>query len=145
MKPDQIRLVQESFRAIVPIKVTAAELFYGNLFERDPQIARMFSGTDLRKQGSKLMTALAMVVQGLTRPEAIVPAVQALGACHRGYGVREEHYATVGEALIDTLAAGLGASFTDETREAWIAAYALLSGVMIEAAREFPDPLASAA
>jgi hemoglobin-like flavoprotein len=32
--------------------------------------------------------------------DQIVPAVQALGRRHAGYGVREPHYATVGEALL---------------------------------------------
>jgi nitric oxide dioxygenase len=45
--------------------------------------------------------------------------------------VAAEHYAPVGAALIWTLEQGLGDAFTAETREAWIAAYTLLSGVMI--------------
>jgi hemoglobin-like flavoprotein len=31
--------------------------------------------------------------------DQIVPAVQALGRRHAGYGVREPHYATVGRGL----------------------------------------------
>ena len=53
---------------------------------------------------------------------------------HVGYGVREEHYATVGAALLWTLEQGLGEGFTPETRDAWAAAYGLLSSAMIEAA-----------
>ena len=43
----------------------------------------------------------------------------------------EAHYAPVGAALIWTLEQGLGNAFTDDVREAWVAAYTLLSGVMI--------------
>lgn len=139
MTPHQITLVQDSFRAVVPIRTEAAALFYKNLFARDQAIAAMFSGSDLRAQGDKLMTALAMVVQGLTRPGAIVPVVQALGRRHAGYGVTDAHYDTVGAALLDTLAAGLGAAFTPQTRAAWVEAYSLLSGLMIAAARD-PQP-----
>ncbi len=41
-----------------------------------------------------------------------------------------------GAALIWTLEVGLGEKFTPELRAAWIAAYTVLSGTMIEAARE---------
>lgn len=136
MTPHQITLVQESFRAVAPMRMAAAGLFYEKLFEMDPAIARMFARSDLKAQGDKLMTALAMVVQGLTRPDTILPAVRDLGRRHRGYGVADAQYHTVGAALIETLAVGLGPAFTPEVRAAWVAAYALLSGVMIAASHE---------
>jgi hemoglobin-like flavoprotein len=136
MTPDQIKLVQDSFRTVAPLRVAVAAQFYTNLFALDPAIARMFSGTDLTGQGAKLMTALAMVVQGLTRPETILPMAADMGRRHRGYGVKDRHYATVGVALLETLSNGLGPAFTPDTRDAWAAAYALLSGVMMEAAQE---------
>jgi hemoglobin-like flavoprotein len=43
-------------------------------------------------------------------------------------------YAPVAEALLWTLAQGLGDAFTPETREAWVAAYTVLAGQMLEAA-----------
>jgi hemoglobin-like flavoprotein len=50
------------------------------------------------------------------------------------YGVRAEHYAPVGQALIWTLQQGLGPDFTPEVQEAWLAAYGVLSSTMIDAA-----------
>jgi hemoglobin-like flavoprotein len=133
MTPSQIETVQQSFRAVVPIKEAAAAIFYRRLFELDPSLRPLFANADMAAQGAKLMAALAFVVQGLTNAERILPAVRELARRHVGYGVREGHYATVGTALIGTLGEGLGEAFTHETREAWAAAYALLSGVMIEA------------
>ena len=40
-------------------------------------------------------------------------------------------FGTVGQALLDTLAVGLGDAFTPECREAWVEAYGILSSVMI--------------
>jgi len=51
-----------------------------------------------------------------------------------GYGVKSQHYDTVGAALIWTLGAGLGSAFTPEVKEAWVGAYTLLATVMKEAA-----------
>jgi hemoglobin-like flavoprotein len=87
------------------------------------------------------MGMLRMVVRGLDRLEQLVPAVQALGRRHAGYGVRDEHYATVGAALLWTLERGLGEAFTPATRAAWAAAYALLAATMQQAAGEGPPPV----
>ena len=81
-----------------------------------------------------LMQTLTVVVRSLDRLDTIVPAVQALGRRHAGYGVREQHYDTVGAALLWTLEQGLGDAFGDETADAWATAYTTLASVMIEAA-----------
>jgi hemoglobin-like flavoprotein len=136
MTPEQIRLVQESFRLVLPIRDAAAALFYGKLFELDPGTRNLFAATDLKSQGAKLMAAIGMVVGALNAPAAMLGKVKEMARRHVGYGVEEAHYATVGAALIWTLETGLGEKFTAELRAAWIAAYTLLSTVMIEAARE---------
>ncbi|WFP61757.1 globin family protein [Mesorhizobium sp. WSM4904] len=136
MTPDQIKLVQDSFREVVPIKTAAAALFYEKLFAIDGSLKALFHATDMGKQGAKLMAALGFVVHGLSRAETILPTVQDLARRHVGYGVEERHYPIVGQALIETLETGLGEAFTADMREAWTAAYGLLAGVMIAAARE---------
>ena len=136
MTPDQIRLVQESFRLVLPIREQAAALFYGKLFELDPGTRRLFAATDLKSQGTKLMAAIGMVVGALNAPDAMLGKVKEMARRHVGYGVEEAHYATVGAALVWTLETGLGDAFTADLRAAWIAAYTLLSTTMIEAARE---------
>jgi nitric oxide dioxygenase len=133
MTPKQIILVQTSFEQVLPIAEQAAVLFYGRLFEIDPSLRPLFRG-DMAEQGRKLMTTLKVVVNGLTRLEALVPAVEALGRRHAGYGIKDEHYNTVAAALLWTLEQGLGEAFTAEVRTAWVTAYTILSEVMIAAA-----------
>jgi hemoglobin-like flavoprotein len=108
-------------------------MFYQRLFELDPSLRPLFT-SDLRSQGAKLMATLALAVNGLSRPESIVPAVQSLGRRHVGYGVQPAHYQIVGQALLDTLATALGDQYTVDVADAWTAAYSLLAGVMQEAA-----------
>ena len=139
MTPDQIRLVQSSFRDVVPIREAAAAIFYERLFAIDGSLRVLFQRTDMSKQGAKLMASLGFVVHGLDKADAILPAVQALARRHVTYGVKEHHYATVGQALIETLATGLGTAFTSEVREAWQAAFTLLASVMIAASRDVPE------
>lgn len=130
MTPREIDLVQTSFAKVIPIADTAASLFYGRLFEIAPEVRPMFPA-DLAEQRRKLMAALGMVVGGLRKLDAILPAVKTLAMRHVTYGVSAVHYAPVGEALVWTLQQGLGEGFTAETREAWLSAYRLLADAMI--------------
>jgi hemoglobin-like flavoprotein len=133
MTPEQTLLVQESFALVAPIADTAASLFYGRLFELDPALRPLFPG-DLREQRRKLMQMIAVAVRELDAPERLLPAVRTLGRRHVGYGVRPEHYATVGAALLWTLKQGLGAAFTPEVEAAWAEAYGLLATTMQQGA-----------
>ncbi len=135
MTPVEIKLVKDSWAKVVPISETAAELFYGKLFELDPGVRSMFKG-DMKAQGRKLMAILNTAVNALDRLESIVPALQDMGKRHVDYGVKDEHYDTVGEALIWTLGAGLKDDFTDETKAAWIGVYTLVADTMKTAAAE---------
>jgi hemoglobin-like flavoprotein len=135
MTPHQIALVQDSFRLVEPMLDAAAVMFYDRLFELDPSLRRMFH-TPREDQARKLAQALTMVVRGIDRPEQLRGAIEALGRRHVGYGVRDDHYATVGAALLSTLEAGLGDAFTPDVRDAWSTAYCWLAGVMQGAAQE---------
>ena len=134
MTPRQIELVRSSFAAVEPIADVAATIFYRRLFDLDPAVRLLFAATDMPAQRRNLMQTLTVVVRALDRLETVVPAVEALGRRHSGYGVRAEDFETVGAALLDTLEEGLGDAFTGETRDAWAAAYGILASVMIGAA-----------
>ena len=133
MTPTQIDLIRASWTKVEPIADTAAQLFYGRLFEVDPRTKVLFRRTDMEAQRRNLMQTLTVVVKSLDKLEAIVRAVQALGRRHAGYGVRAADYETVGAALLWTLEQGLGEAFDEPTRDAWASAYGLLASVMIEA------------
>jgi hemoglobin-like flavoprotein len=138
MTPDQITLVQQSFAKVAPISDQAAVMFYGRLFEIAPQVKELFP-TDLTEQRRKLMATLAIVVNGLASLESILPAASALATRHVAYGAKPEHYPVVGSALLWTLEKGLGAAWTKDVAEAWTAAYARLSGFMINQAYGRPQ------
>src|SRR5262245_34925935 len=134
MTPKQVALVQSSWQSVQPVADAAAQIFYSTLFTLDPSLKHMFKG-DMAEQGRKLMNMITFAVRGLSRLDVIVPAVQALGRRHAGYGVKDTHYATVGNALLATLKEGLGDDFTDDVRDAWSEAYGLLANTMKDASR----------
>lgn len=129
MTPQEIRLIKNSWAQVSPIAADAARLFYGRLFELDPSLKPLFKG-DMEEQGRKLMTMLNTVVNGLERPETMLPAVRNLGRRHASYGVREKDYETVGAALLWTLEQGLGERFTADIKATWTKAYTTLADTM---------------
>mgnify|MGYP001765785826 CR=1 FL=1 len=137
MTPDQIALVQTSFARLAPQADAVAMAFYDRLFAIDEALRPLFPA-DLSAQRAKLMQMLGAAVQGLHDVPALLPVVTALGRRHAGYGVRPEHYATVGHALVDTLRSGLGADFTPPLELAWSAVYTALAGAMQAGAQASP-------
>jgi hemoglobin-like flavoprotein len=129
----QIELVQRTFAVIAPIADDAAALFYRRLFEIDPTLRAMFKA-DMADQRRKLMQMLTAAVKGLPRLDRLVPVVEDLGRRHAAYAVTDDHYDTVGAALLWTLEKGLGDAFTAEAREAWTTVYGLLASTMKNAA-----------
>ena len=138
MNPLQIKLVQESFAKVAPISEQAAVIFYDRLFEVAPSVKAMFPA-DMTEQRKKLMATLAVVVNGLSNLETILPAASALATRHVSYGAKPEHYPVVGGALLWTLEKGLGEAWTPEVASAWTAAYGTLSGYMISEAYGKPQ------
>jgi hemoglobin-like flavoprotein len=128
------QLVKESWDLIEPIAPQAAELFYANLFALDPSLQRLFK-SDMLVQGERLMKMIGAAVGLLGQPQTLMPVLQGLGRRHADYGVRDEHYDTVGTALLATLQQGIGVAFTPEVREAWIDVYGTIARTMKEAAR----------
>lgn len=139
MTHEEKTLVQSSFAQLLSISEAAAELFYQTLFELDPKLKLLFKG-DMKVQGRRLMQMIELAVRGLDRLESLKPALEALGARHARYGVRDRDYETVGAAFIATLERGLGSGFTPEIRNAWIAVYTLIATTMKTAV----EPLALA-
>ena len=141
MTPQQATLVQGTFASLAPRAEEVADLFYDRLFELDPDLENLFNN-DMAVQGRKLMQMLAVAVNALCKFYEIVPAVKDLGKRHVHYGVKEPDYQTVGAALIAALDEGLGSAFTDEVREAWVAAYTRIAETMREGA-ELEESLAT--
>lgn len=138
MKTQTVQLVQSSFAQVAAIADAAAALFYENLFRRDPSLRPLFRG-DMQAQGAKLMQMIAVAVNRLGNPETLVPVLENMGRRHAGYGVVDAHYDTVGAALLDTLAAGLGDAFTPDVHAAWAEVYGFIAATMQRAAAEAPQ------
>lgn len=133
MTPEQKQIVKDSWAKVLPIQETAAELFYGRLFEQYPEVKPYFKG-DMKEQGRKLMAMLNTAVNGLDNLEALIAPLKSSGKAHAGYGVKAEDYDKVAAAFLWTLKQGLGEAYTPDVEEAWTVTYTTVASVMIEGA-----------
>ena len=132
---NQKELVRAAFRQVERIADVVGLIFYRRLFELDPNLRPLFQH-NIQDQSRKLMTTLKMAVDGLEHPNELTFALRALGRRHVQYGVKNQYYDTVGEALLWSLQDALGADFTPEARSAWLTVYLWLAGTMKDAAAE---------
>lgn len=139
MSPEQVHLIRKSFAELSRHEHIAALVFYRRLFEIDPNLQRLFKG-DIEEQSRKLVEMLGVLIAMLERPLGLELELKAMGLRHAGYGVKDEHYAMVGRALLDMLAETLDRGFTPEVREAWTALYGAVETVMKLGAAEADLP-----
>jgi hemoglobin-like flavoprotein len=133
--------IKESWRLVVPIAETAADLFYKKLFELRPEYRRLFS-EDMRGQKRKLLAMLGFIVKALDWPDSawreevaeeddLCLILLALGRRHTDlYRVPDAAYEAVAEALLWTLDYGLGKKFDAAARDAWTQVYTLVATTM---------------
>ncbi|MHC2332793.1 globin family protein [Bradyrhizobium sp. USDA 4454] len=138
MSPEHATIVKSTWSQVVPIADQAATLFYDRLFALDPSLRPMFANADMKEQRKKLIGALAAVVNGLDNFDPIIPILENLGRTHKSYGVTDQHYETVGAALLWTLEQGLASAWTPSAKSAWAGAYQTVADVMRKAAKNEP-------
>ena len=134
-------LIVTSYRLVVPVSETVADLFYGYLFETKPHYRRLFAD-DMTRQKRKLITMLTFITRSLdwteqqwkedVEPEDdLCLVVLALGRRHNSlYKIPDDAYGPVEAALMWSLDQGLGQAFTPEIRQAWTKLYRVLAMTM---------------
>ena len=127
------QLVRESFLHIRQVAGPVSQLFYGRLFELEPELRRMFHD-DIGRQGMKLMDMLSAVVENMDNMESLNPVLHAMGKRHVSYGVQSRHYETVEQALLWSLGHAMEGDFDDEHRAAWRIVIRNISAAMKEGA-----------
>jgi hemoglobin-like flavoprotein len=131
-----VALIASSFEKVESRGDEFAVLFYNHLFEIAP-VRHLFKNvSDVKVQGKKLIMTLKTAIKVIRKPETLVPTLQALGARHVAYGVKNEHYKPVGESLVWTLGQLLGREFTPAAAEAWTKVYVIMADVCMKAADE---------
>ncbi|KAL3902209.1 MAG: hypothetical protein SGPRY_012175 [Prymnesium sp.] len=145
--PETIPSLQESWKAVEGIGLQhVGILFFKRVFEIAPEAVELFSSFKtipfeerydspaLQAHALKVMKTVAVAVSMLDNVPELLPVLRELGKKHVAYGVEEAHYGVIGQALLDTLAVGLGEAFTPALKAAWTELYGIIMKEMLAGA-----------
>jgi hemoglobin-like flavoprotein len=130
-----IRHLRESISLLPTEDLGPAREFYRRLFELAPELRPLFKD-EIGPQAKKFSDTLVWVMAHLEHPDELSRNLRELGARHNDFGVKIDHYAPLGSALIWMFQHSLGDRFGSEMEEAWLEFYAFLSIEMERGSRE---------
>lgn len=122
-------ILRASFEIVIDRRPDLTLRFYEILFVKYPKLQRLFS-RDRGVQSKMLAEALAAVLDHLEDAPWLTHTLGTLGAKHVGYGVTDEMYDQVGDALLATLAEAAGEAWTAEVAEQWTLAFGAIATMM---------------
>ena len=122
-------ILRDSFELIMDRRPDLTVRFYEILFERYPALAPMFR-RDRTAQAKMLAGAIAAVLDHLEDAPWLEATLGQLGAKHVEYGVTNQMYDMVGDALLATLAEVAAEAWTFEVKSQWVAAFGAIAGMM---------------
>ena len=138
---EEIVRVRTSFDMVFANANDTMTAFYDRIFELAPEIRPMFPA-DLSVLKQDFISKLAMLVGSLDPTTGLLGGADILGRNHQQYGAKAEHYPVVGEALLWSLARGLGPHWTDELEQAWRKVYGVVAQRMVDVGNAPPAPSA---
>ena len=130
----RVDLLEESFDLVIVRGDDLIEEFYRGVFARAPQLRDLFVRVSMSLQKLKFLSTLDVLRMSLHDIEAAMPALEALGARHVGYGALPEHYPLIRAALLDAMEAVGGQRWTPAYSAAWAELIALVEEAMLRGA-----------
>jgi hemoglobin-like flavoprotein len=110
--------------------------FYARLFEQNPELRALFGRRSSAAQERMVLDAIVAVVDHMDDALWLSATLRPLGAKHLSYGVRDDMYPLVANALIATLREASGSDWSPSVEAAWAGALGAVAGEMIAGAKE---------
>jgi NAD(P)H-flavin reductase/hemoglobin-like flavoprotein len=133
------RLLKESWVLVEDRAAELAQHLYAKLFLADPACRELFP-VGMRVQNTRLLEAIVRAVQTIEDPFAFDGFLRALGRGHRKFHVEPQHYAILGDALLESLRTFAGDQWTIEYDQAWRDAYDAMATRMLTGAAADTGP-----
>jgi nitric oxide dioxygenase len=130
---DQMALVKATAPVFAEHGATITKHFYKRMFEAHPELKNLFNQTHQQSgsQPETLARAVYAYAANIDNLGALGGAVTHIAHKHASLNIRPEHYPIVGRHLLGAVVDVLGDAVDQPTLEAWGAAYAQLSQIMI--------------
>jgi hemoglobin-like flavoprotein len=134
-----VEALRESYSLISARFHSVVDTLYETLFSGHPEAKALFVRKPMEKQLKMLADTFTSVIDQLENTPWLEQVLSELGVRHRHYGVTDEMYDWVADALFSALRDELGEHWTPRLEEVWRTAYYNISAMMIEAARAAED------
>ncbi len=123
------QILRASFELVIDRRPDLTLRFYAILFERYPRLQPLFR-RDRGAQAKMLAGAIAAVLDHLEDAPWLESTLGHLGAKHVEYGVTDEMYDQVGDALLATLAEVADEAWTPAVANQWQLAFEAIATMM---------------
>ncbi len=133
-------MLRESFELALDRDDEFPRLFYDVLFHRHPHIEALFGdggqgANSLDAQRRMFGQTLIAIIDHYDDPAWLEAKLAPMGVTHVAYGVTDDMYADVGDALITAFAEVCAHDWTAAHEAAWRDAYGRIADIMLAAAR----------
>jgi nitric oxide dioxygenase len=119
--------------------------FYRSLLEAHPELKNVFNmrHQERGQQQEALARAVHAYAANIEDPSCLAAVLEGIANKHASLGVRPEHYPIVGEHLLGSIRAVLGAAATDDIISAWAQAYGNLADILMGRESELREQTAA--
>jgi hemoglobin-like flavoprotein len=125
-----VETLEESYDIIAPKIAEIVERMYKRLFEIAPRTVKIFEGRDASRQ----RRTIEVMRESFDDLSILTPELEALGARHASWGVKEEDYGVMGTILLESMAAAVDPYWRSEYTTAWATLWQVVEQVMLEGA-----------
>ncbi|CAF1374474.1 unnamed protein product [Adineta ricciae] len=109
-------------------------ILYKHLFAHHPDLLNIFNRTN-QKNGTQpfaLANTVFLAIKNIDNLEVLMPQILLIAHKHRASTVRPEHYPIVGKYFLIAIDEFLGGMADPDIRNAWSAAYKIISSIFID-------------
>ncbi len=138
----ELAIVRDTLAAVVPRLEPLVERIYDLLFTRHPAVKGLFQRNRPELQVVMLAETLTSIIDHYEDTPWLDETLSRLGRGHVHYGVTDEMFGWLGEALLDSLREELGEQWSADVAGAWEHAFQSISAIMIGAMRDTREQLA---
>lgn len=125
--------IKESMKCIFQSEENFGETFYKTFFERCPEAADHFKGSDMKRQALILTMTMSLIEQYYSDGFAAVGTyLQYIGMRHKDRKIPPDLYPKMLESLLETLAEFHGDDWNEELAHQWGYAIELTSKQMLK-------------
>lgn len=131
-----LEILENTLNAIAAQSQSFGRDFYKILFDKHPQMQKIFVETDLKQQEKKIISILALIVESMRHKNSAKYRFKKSANKYITYKLVSEYYEDFGEVLFKTLELYLQSKWTPVVALAWNTAYKQFISLIFKGSKE---------